>query len=79
MTAKLRKYHVGSGDKRRMRNRICSNKARVTATSASCKTRRGACRTSRAPILTSFSRRVVRLQRAISCGQTSRRRKLPRL
>ena len=39
MTAKQRERQVGAGVKCLIRQRICANKSRVTATSAICKTR----------------------------------------
>src|SRR5262245_27297596 len=64
---------------RPIRPRIAANSWRGTATSASWKMTYLACVTTFAPILTSFSRSVVRVQPLIGFGSTSCRRKLARL
>src|SRR5689334_21513068 len=51
---------TGGPRRRSIRRRIVANRARGTATSASWNTTYRSCRTIRAPILTSFSRKVVR-------------------
>ena len=77
-----RSVHQEAGIGRRKRSiahRMAWNNLRGTATSASWKVTRRAWRTTFAPILINFSRVVVRVQRLISRGRTSCRRKFPRL
>ena len=62
-----------------MRSRIAANNLRVTATSASWNVTYFECRVTFAPILTSFSRRVVSDQCFTSRGRSSRRKKFARL
>ena len=57
-------------------SRIAANNVRGTATSANWKTTYLACVTTLAPILTSFSRSVVRLQCRTGLGRTTCRRTL---
>ena len=64
---------------RPMRVRIAANSFRGTATSANWKITYFECDTTLAPILTSFSRSVVRLQCRIGLGSVNCRTKLARL
>jgi hypothetical protein len=64
---------------RPIRSRIAANSRRGTATSASWKTMYFAWYTTFAPILTNFSRRVVRVQPWIGFGSTSCRSEFARL
>ena len=65
---------MGGPRKRSIRRRIPANSARGTATSASWKTTYRPWRTIRAPIFTSFSRKVVSDHCATSFGKASERR-----
>ncbi len=67
------------GRKRSMAVRMVRNNSRGTATSAIWKTTCRECRTTLAPILINFSRRVVNVQCRTDLGSTACRRKLPRL
>jgi len=59
----------GGPRKRSIRRRISANSALGTATSASWKTTYRPCRTIRAPIFTSFSRKVVSDHCSTSCAE----------
>ena len=60
---------MGGPRKRSIRRRISAKSARGTTTSASWKTTYRPCRTIRAPIFTSFSRKVVSDHCSTSCGK----------
>src|SRR5262249_30989357 len=64
---------------RAIRPKIRAKSFLGTATSASWKTRYFACATTFAPILTNFSRKVVRFQLRIDLGSANCRRKFARL
>ena len=69
----------GGNANRSIRLRIAANNLRVTATSANWNVTYFACRVTFAPILTSFSRRVVSDQCFTSWGSANRRKKFARL
>ena len=69
----------GGNASRSIRSRIAANKFRVTATSASWNVTYFECRVTFAPILTSFSRRVVSDQCFTSWGSANRRKKFAKL
>ncbi len=69
----------GGNASRSIRSRIATNNFRVIATSASWNVTYFACRVTFAPILTSFSRRVVSDQCFTSWGSANRRKKFAKL
>ena len=71
--------HSGGARNRRMAARMARTIGPVTATSASWKVMARAWRTTRAPILISFSCRLVNDQSAIVSGNSMQRKKMARL